>query len=156
MRLQPMHIGHFELISKSSKLGKKTIILIFNSKTRDKENPLPEEKKIKILKKTIELEDLKNIEIISMPYFENSKQRFEFVNKNIKLTNNSLVVSGNEFIQVEFKKLGYLIKTPKEILGELHNISGFELRKLIRTNQKFKHHLSSGTLHYLEELTELK
>ncbi len=147
-----MHIGHLELLVESSKLGKKTIILIFNSKTNDKHNPLSKEKKIKILKKTIELENLKNIEIISMPYLENTNQRFDFVNKNIKLTKNSLVVSGNEFILNSFSNLGFKTITPKEILGKLINISGTKIRDLIREEKEFRHYLSSGTLHYLEEL----
>ena len=155
MRQQTMHIGHLELISEASKLGKKTVILIFNSKTRDKNNPLLESEKIKILKKTIELEKLSNIQIISMPYFENSNQRFEFVNNNIKLTKNSLVISGNDFIINSFSKLGYKINTPEEILGELIDITGTKLRDLIKQEKQFRHHLSSGTLHYLEELNFL-
>lgn len=152
MRLQPMHIGHLELISESSKLGKNTIILLFNTETQDINNPLSEKEKIKILKKTIELEKLQNIKLISMPHYENTLDRFKFVEKNITLTKNSLIISGNKYIQIEFKKLGYKIKTPKEILGELINISGTKIRELIKEKKKFKHHLSSGTIHYLEKI----
>jgi nicotinamide mononucleotide adenylyltransferase len=152
MRLQPMHIGHLELLVEASKLGKKTKILIFNYYILDKNNPLTEFEKIKILKKTIELEKLDNIEIISMPYYENSSDRFDFVEKNVKLTKNSLVISGNKFILDSFSNLGYKIKTPREILGTLIDISGTQIRDLIQEEKEFRHHLSSGTLHYLEEL----
>ena len=74
MRLQPMHIGHLNLISEASKLGKTTIVLIFNTKNQDENNPLSEQEKIKIFKKTVELEKLKNIQIISMPYFKENEK----------------------------------------------------------------------------------
>jgi nicotinamide mononucleotide adenylyltransferase len=152
MRLQPMHIGHLELLVEASKLGKKTKVLLFNYQFLDKNNPLTEPEKIKILKKTVELENLSNIEIISMPYYKNSKDRFDFVKKNIKLTKNSLVISGNKFILDSFSNLGYKVKTPKEVLGTLIDISGTKLRDLIKEEKEFRHHLASGTLHYLEEL----
>jgi len=152
MRLQPMHIGHLELISESSKLGQNTTILIFNTETQDENNPLSEQEKIKILKKTIEIENLKNIKIISMPYYKENKKRFEFIEQNIKLTEKSLIVSGNKFIQTEFQKLGFKIRTPQEILGKLKNISGTKIRKLIIEKKEYKHFLSSGTIYYHNKL----
>ena len=152
MRLQPMHLGHLELITEASKLGKKVIILLFNTKNKDDKNPLSEKEKIKILKKTIELEQLTNIKIISMPYFEENKKRFEFVEKNVKLTKNSLIISGDKYVLTTYTKLGFKVQTPKEILGNLINISGTKIRDLIKQEKEFKHHLASGTIHYLEEL----
>ena len=102
MRIQPMHIGHLDLIKKSSTLSKNVIILIYNTKTQNENNPLSENDKIRTLKKTIEIEKLKNIKIISMPYFENPKKRFKFVDKNIQLTKDSLIISGNQFIINKF------------------------------------------------------
>lgn len=150
MRLQPMHLGHLELISKSSKLGEKVIILLFNTKNIDEKNPLSEQEKIKILEKTILLENLKNIKIISMPYFKENKKRLEFVNNNIPLNKDSLIISGDDFIQKTYSK--FQIKTPKQVLGILLDISGTKIRELIREKKEFRHHLSSGTLHYLEKL----
>jgi nicotinamide mononucleotide adenylyltransferase len=154
MRLQPMHIGHLELISKSSELGIVVKILLYNTKTQDEKNPLTEIEKLKILKKTIQLENLNNIEIYSMPYFKENTKRFEFVNKNINLTKNSLIISGDKFIQNTYNN--FTIKTPKDVLGTLIDISGTKIRELIKQEKQFRHHLSSGTLHYLEELKFLK
>lgn len=151
MRLQPMHIGHLELIVESSKLGKKTKILLYNTKTQNKQNPLTETQKLKILKKTIKLENLKNIEIISMPYIEKNENRLKFVEKNIKLTQNSLIVSGNKFVQKTYKNQ-YKIKTPQQILKTLNPITATKIRNLATQNQKYTHHLSSGSIHYLEEI----
>ncbi len=145
-----MHLGHLELLVESSKLGEKVIILLFNTQNKDEKNPLTESEKIKILKKTIELEKLFNIEIISMPYFKENKKRFEFVEKNIHLTRDSLIISGDDFIQKTYSS--FKVKTPKQILGTLLDISGTKIRDLIREEREFRHHLSSGTLHYLEEL----
>lgn len=152
MRLQPMHLGHLELLVESSKLGEKVIILLFNTQNKDEKNPLTESEKIKILKKTIELEKLTNVTIISMPYFKENKKRFIFVQDNIHLTKNSLIVSGDDFVQKAYTKQGFEVKTPKQILGTLLDISGTKIRDLIREEKEFRHYLSSGTLHYLEEL----
>ena len=86
-----------------------------------------------------------------MPYFKENKKRLEFVKNNIPLTKNSLIISGDKFIQNTYSKFN--LKTPKEILGTLLDISGTKIRTLIKEEKQFRHHLSSGTLHYLETLS---
>ncbi len=153
VRFQPMHLGHYKLLRKALKQTDNLILVIYQSNKTDFKNPLTGLEREKFIKEVLSKEDIEKIEFIHMPYFKESKDRLDFILENCNVNRKTLIVSGSSAVKRIFEKLGNEVKTPHDLLREIPDISGSDIREMIlRNDSKWKNFVPEKTVNYLEKL----
>lgn len=153
MRLQPVHKGHVALIKEVSKIADNINILIYTTKNFDFDNPFTGIERKKMLEYSINKENVENVKIVVMPYFEDVLKRFDFVFGNNLLKQGDLVVSADDFIVKEFGNRGFDVKISHDFVSEdVEHISGGKIREMIvNDDNKWIDYASSGFIMYEKE-----
>jgi len=153
MRLQPPHKCHIELICDACRIADEITILLFNSDIIDIRNPFTGDEREEMLKYSLDIEKISNYRIVKMPYFEDNKDRFDFVFDNNLIDDDTVVLSGDAFVINAFSEIGYKVLVPTDVMSSFcPDVSGSRLREMIaQGNEQWKEHAAIGTITFYEK-----
>ena len=131
-RFQPFHIGHLKIVQKISEEYDEILIGIGSSQySSTLENPFTAEEREKMIKETLEKENVKNYKIILIPDIHNPPK---WVNHVLSIISDfDVVVTNSSFTKQLFTKKGYQVKeTP---LYNRDKYTGKKIREKIIKNE---------------------
>ncbi len=153
-RFQPLHKGHLNLAKKIQEKGYKLIIGIGNNGNKRTEKYPFTSKEIENMWEPYR-EEL-NAEIHHIPDIPNDSDYAEHVEKITNCNEDeTILVSGNKHTIECFTKYNrnYKILSPDDnILCDYPEISGTLIRKLIKTDEEWKHLVPEGTKKIIEKI----
>lgn len=125
-RFQPFHLGHLDALKQISE--DEIIIGVGSSQYSDTdENPWTFEERKEMIEKSLQDQNL-NYKILAIPDIHDEKNWIDHV---VKIVGSfDVVYTGNEWVAGLFEEKGYNVKKIKINI----NISGTELRKMIKNN----------------------
>ena len=142
-RFQPFHLGHLDAIKQ---IKEDDIIIAIGSAQYEntKDNPFSYKERKDMIDKVLKTEKINNYKIVPIKDIHNFPLWVDHVDKHVKY---DTIYTKSEITKELFKKKNKQVKELKQNV----NISGEELRNLIRNNKDWKKHIHSS----LEEFFEI-
>ncbi len=142
-RFQPFHKGHLHALEFASSLCRHIVIGVGSSQEDGTaSNPLPSEKRIRIIKAGIrKARTVKaDVRFMEVPDFRDNDLWFRYIMG--KEPGISVVFSRNRLVKSIFRKHGITVISPE--WHERKRLSGADIRKLIRSGMDWKERVPEG------------
>ena len=149
-RTQPPHIGHMSMLEAACKKAKKVVIGVGTSNVIDERNPYTADEREQMVGYSLREKGYSNYEFVRIPDFETDEEWVDHV-KKYALEEETVVVSGNDWVKDIFTKEGYEVLHPKDIIEHYIDINATKVRELIcKEDPEWMRFAASGTLRYFE------